>query len=410
MFDMNAVTALAVALGCGLLVGIERERRKGDGPHRTAAGVRSFVLATLCGAVAMLLDSPALVAVGAAFFAAVAFAAWWRDTSGDPGMTTEIALWLTYLIGVLAVHNAPLAAGVVVTLTAVLAAREPMHNFAKRWLQPAEVRDGIILAGLTLIALPLAPDQPLWGQVLNPRVLMNLFVLLLTLQAMAHVARRLMQARHAAALSAVASGFISSTATIATLGTQVRAGHMSASAAAGAGLLTCTATMLQMLAVAATVRPDWLPALWAPALAGAAVVGVWGWLRLGQTPAVAAAQDASQLFNLRAAALVALALTGAQAGVQLLTQWLGSPGLLAGAMLAALADIHAAAAALFAQASGPPQQNPLILQALILAFTVHTLNKSVFAAMTGGRTYALALLPGLLAQIAVFAGLLWWLK
>jgi uncharacterized membrane protein (DUF4010 family) len=168
--------------------------------------------------------------------------------------------------------------------------------------------------------------------------------------------------------------------------------------------------MLQMLAVAATVRPDWLPALWAPALAGAAVVGVWGWLRLGQTPAVAAAQDASQLFNLRAAALVALALTGAQAGVQLLTQWLGSPGLLAGAMLAALADIHAAAAALFAQASGPPQQNPLILQALILAFTVHTLNKSVFAAMTGGRTYALALLPGLLAQIAVFAGLLWWLK
>jgi uncharacterized membrane protein (DUF4010 family) len=351
-----------------------------------------------------------LVAVGAVFFAAVAFAAWWRDTSDDPGMTTEIALWLTYLIGVLSVKHAALAAGVAVTLTALLAAREPMHTFAKQWLQPAEVRDGIILAGLALIALPLAPDRPLWGQVLNPRVLTELFVLLLSIQALAHLARRLMQARRAAALSAVASGFISSTATIATLGTQVRGGQLSATAAAGAGLLTCAATMLQLLAVAAAVRPDWLALLWAPALAGAAVVGVWGWLRLGHTSATAAPQDASQLFSLRAAALVALALTGAQAGVQLFTLWLGSSGLLAGAMLAALVDIHAAAAALFAQASGPPQNNPLLLQALMLAFAVHTLNKAVFAAATGGQRYALALLPGLVAQIVVFAGALWWLQ
>ena len=43
---------LLVALGCGLLVGIERERRKGRGPHRGAAGMRSFALVTLAGALA----------------------------------------------------------------------------------------------------------------------------------------------------------------------------------------------------------------------------------------------------------------------------------------------------------------------------------------------------------------------
>ena len=37
-----ALAVLASALGCGLLMGIERERRKGSGPHRALAGVRSF--------------------------------------------------------------------------------------------------------------------------------------------------------------------------------------------------------------------------------------------------------------------------------------------------------------------------------------------------------------------------------
>jgi len=46
---------LAVAVGCGLLIGIERERRKGRGPRRGFAGVRTFTLAALLGAVAAAL-------------------------------------------------------------------------------------------------------------------------------------------------------------------------------------------------------------------------------------------------------------------------------------------------------------------------------------------------------------------
>ena len=46
---------LAVALGAGLLIGLERERRKGDGPLRRAAGIRSFSLAALAGALAQAL-------------------------------------------------------------------------------------------------------------------------------------------------------------------------------------------------------------------------------------------------------------------------------------------------------------------------------------------------------------------
>ena len=49
-----AAQALAAALGCGLLTGIERERNKGRGPSRALAGLRSFSLACVMGAVAML--------------------------------------------------------------------------------------------------------------------------------------------------------------------------------------------------------------------------------------------------------------------------------------------------------------------------------------------------------------------
>ena len=52
-----------MALGCGLLVGLERERRKGDGDDRAAAGVRSFTVATLAGALAHAIG-PAALGVG----------------------------------------------------------------------------------------------------------------------------------------------------------------------------------------------------------------------------------------------------------------------------------------------------------------------------------------------------------
>ena len=88
----SALAILASAAGCGLLMGIERERRKGTGPHRALAGVRSFTLASLAGAAAALTAVPALVALGAALVAALAVVAYARDRSGDPGVITEIAL------------------------------------------------------------------------------------------------------------------------------------------------------------------------------------------------------------------------------------------------------------------------------------------------------------------------------
>jgi uncharacterized membrane protein YhiD involved in acid resistance len=50
-----------VALGIGLLVGAERERRKGEGPLRRSAGIRTFAACALTGFVAQSLGGTYLL-------------------------------------------------------------------------------------------------------------------------------------------------------------------------------------------------------------------------------------------------------------------------------------------------------------------------------------------------------------
>mgnify|MGYP002135815246 CR=1 FL=1 len=422
-----AVAALAGALGCGLLMGIERERRKGEGPQRAFAGVRTFALTALAGVATALWGGSALVAVGAALVAALAVVAYVRDDrSGDPGATTEIALWLAYLVGVVCAHHLPTGAALAVLVTGLLASREALHRFAREWLRPAEVRGALVLAALALLVLPLAPHRPLWGEVLDPQVVARLVLVLLLIQSLAHLGRRLLAARHALALSSLASGFVSSTATIASLGMAVREGLESARVQGGAAAMSCVATMLQMLAVAATVQPQWLPLLAAPALAGGVAAALWGWLLLrsagaapvpapAPAPAPAAQESAPApsvppadpaMFRLRDALVIAALLTGIQVLVYALKLWWGDAGFLAGALLAALADVHAATAAVLLQ--GPPQDaaGPSLARALAAALSVHALSKTAVAWASGGWRYALAAGSGVLLHTAVFVALL----
>lgn len=423
----QAAVVLAAALGCGLLVGIERERRKGRGRMRAFAGLRTFALTAVLGSAAMLSGSYALVAVGAALVGGLAVVAHARDRSADPGVTTEVALWLTYLIGVLAVWSVGLAAAVAVGMTALLAARQRLHDFARRWLQPGEVRDGILLAALVLIGLPLLPDRPLWADLLNPHRLGQLLALLLAIQSLAHLSQRLLQARQAVLWSSVAAGFVSSTATIATMGLQVRQGQAGARWMAGAGLLSCVATLLQVLTVALAIEPAWLPVLWAPCLAGSAVALLAGWWLLqgatdglptlgassphaeglGLTRAGAAAVEAGRMFSLRGAVTVAALLAGVQLLVQALTHAIGPQGAMVGALLAALADLHSSVAAILASHAAAAEAGGTMV--LMAAIGLHGCSKLLTALLAGGWAYLAWLAPGLVLHTAVaVVGLALW--
>ena len=89
----------AVALGIGLLVGAERERSKGRGPTRREAGVRTFALAGLLGAISMHLGGALLLAIATAAVGALVSVAYFRRRGNDPGLTTEVGLLIIVLLG-----------------------------------------------------------------------------------------------------------------------------------------------------------------------------------------------------------------------------------------------------------------------------------------------------------------------
>src|SRR5688572_33383833 len=85
-------SAILVALGAGLLIGVERERRIKEDAVPAAAGVRTFAITALLGVLAALSDSQILfgaVALGVIVLTALSYQ---RSHDGDPGLTTEVAL------------------------------------------------------------------------------------------------------------------------------------------------------------------------------------------------------------------------------------------------------------------------------------------------------------------------------
>lgn len=405
------VLGLAVALGIGLLIGVERERNKGRGRLRGQAGVRSFTIVALTGALSQLSGEPWLVAAAALFVGGLALLSYRRTAAGDPGITTELALFATYVLGVMAVERPQLAAAAGVVVALLLAGRRRLHRFSTRVLTEGEGRSILQLAAAALIVLPLIPDRPLpWLAEVNPRNLWRLAVLLMTLQAAGHVAVRMTGAWLGLALSGLASGFVSSTATFAAMGARARAEPaLRASCVAGA-LFSNVATIAQLTVLAVAVQPALLAALWPMLLAGgaAAAAGAAAGLHRRRDTEAQAQPVSNRMFSLSQAVMVAALLTGVTAGVALVQNTLGAGAATIATALAGFADVHSAAASAYSLAARGRLPMEQMLLAVLLAFSANSLSKFVAAWVAGGAGFALRVLPGLVMLLAaVWAPVAW---
>jgi uncharacterized membrane protein (DUF4010 family) len=394
--------ALAVALGAGLLIGLERERRKGQGDDRAAAGLRTFMVTALAGAMGQILSFQ-VAAVVLAAVALLAGLSYWRSRAQDPGLTTEVALLATALIGMLAVPAPALAAGAAVVLAVVLAARERLHRFATQWLSDAEMHDTLMLAALVLILLPLLPAQPLaWFGGLSPRRMLALLVVILAMQALSHVAQRLLGSRLGLPVSGLLGGFVSSTATIAAMGGRVRSGQAPLLLASSAAVLSSAATWLQVLLMASVVVPQALP-LWMPmvgvGVAAPVVIGGLLWRRASSSAPVVL-PPGRQVLRLREAAMVGALLMGGAVLVNL-AQQRGELGLMVGTAIAALADAHAPMVALMSMSGSGLIGPDLAMSGVLLAITVNSATRSVAAWVAGGWAYGLAVATALAVNVAL---------
>jgi uncharacterized membrane protein (DUF4010 family) len=394
---------LAAALGSGLLIGIERERRKGRGVQREIAGVRTFGITALIGAAAQLTEQPWLIAAGALLVVALAAIGYWRSRSHDPGITTELSLFVTYVIGVTAMQHPQIAAGVAVVVTGLLAARSRLHRFSTQVLTTDEVHSALVLAGSALVILPMMPDHPLpaWAGI-EPRSLWRLAVLLMALQAAGHVALRMAGPRLGLALSGLVSGFVSSTATIASMGARARQAPELRPACVAGALSSNIATILQLALVAVAVQPAVLPGIAINLLgAGAATLAAAGWSLVQARHINLPSESSGLVFSFRKSVGFALLLSGTAASVAWLNQSVGTTVAGLGAALAGFADVHAACASIFTLAgSGQSAAVVDVRLPMLLALSANSTSKLVASWFVGGAAYGWRVSAGLLAMLA----------
>ncbi len=408
---------LAAALAIGLLVGTERHwRERQEAAGRRTAGVRTFALTGLLGGIMAILASHlgevgGALLLGFALLALLAaqlpFALREAAAENKVSATTQVAALGTYSLGALAVMGDMAVAGAAaVAMTAILAARESLHELMAR-ITWAELRSALVLLSMTLLVMPLVPEAPiaLLGG-LNPSKIWRLAILLAAISYLGYLAVRLLGAERGLLLSGAAGGLVSSTAVTLSNARLAAAGGAPVALAAGA-LIAGAISCLRTIAIVLFIAPDVARLLLAPLGITAIGMGL-GSLLLARRANAAGAAVAPQEnpFELGAVLKIALLL----AAVGLASKWaaekLGAAAVLAVSALTGLADVDAVALSvpLLAPASLSLE---LAGQAVLAAVGMNICAKAAYAVALGGGRFglpyaALSLGAGVVGALLVF--------
>jgi uncharacterized membrane protein (DUF4010 family) len=270
---------LAVAAALGMLVGLQRER-----VSSAMAGVRTFTLLTLAGALCAILTPMLgewLILVGMlgviAMIVMSNLISLLTEDKPDPGMTTETAAIVMFLIGALVVVG-PMAGAVVCTgaIALLLHLKDPLHKTVRR-IGEKEIRAVMQFVLIALVILPVLPDKtygPL--NVLNPYKIWLMVVLILGISLAAYAAVKILGSRVGALLAGVLGGLISSTATTVSYARKSREAPEASRLAAAIVLVASTVVFVRIIAEAAIVAPGVIGRLAPPLLTVAAMMGLLG--------------------------------------------------------------------------------------------------------------------------------------
>jgi uncharacterized membrane protein (DUF4010 family) len=160
--ELTAVfTNLGIALGLGLLVGLQREHA---GASRLA-GVRTFPLVTLLGTLCGLLSLAfggwiaALAFLSLAALMIIGNVVEYRNGQTDPGMTTEVAMLLMFSVGAyLVIGPREVAVAIGGGVAVLLHWKGPLHQLTSR-LGENDLKQIMQFVLLSMVILPVLPDK-----------------------------------------------------------------------------------------------------------------------------------------------------------------------------------------------------------------------------------------------------------
>lgn len=408
---LDILLNLATALGAGLLIGTERSWSGRDNAGEELAGLRTFGLSGLFGGLAALCASyfgpwswvTIFVVLGLLVVAGYVIEARYSD---DRGMTTEVALLLTFLLGSLAVaESRSLAASAAVVVALLLSLKARLHS-ALHKLNEAELGGALKLLFISVVLLPALPNEGYgpWNA-FNPYVTWWMVVLIAGIGFAAYIAIRVLGTRHGLMLTALLGGIVSSTAMTMTLS---RLDSPQLRSALAAGLLATSALMFpRVLLEVGLVNYTLLQPLIAPMLAAGLIYAagaLYYFLRAAKLPDSPAEPPLKNPFELGPALRFAALLVVILFLVEGAQRTLGDTGVYLVSVVSGLTDVDAITLSL-ANSARTELSQEVAVRGIFLAALSNSLVKAFLIILIGGRAMALHTIPfmaaGLLAGLAI---------
>lgn len=432
---------LAIALGVGMLVGLQREKAGSE-----LAGVRTFPLITMLGAMVVVVSQrlfPVEAGTGAgagAWPTAIVLAAGLvamavvvltgnliRPGVLHPGgghdrephgLTTEVAILVMFIVGAM-IGAGMRAEGVAIGAgTAVLLFLKPSLRRFTSALSDDDVRAIMQFAAISLIVLPVVPDRAMGPlDAINPYKLWLLVVLVTGVSLSGYVALRLFGPRAGLMLGGLLGGLVSSTATTVSYARLAQTRPALARSCAAAIAIACAVMGARMIVlvwlVAREEGANLLPGLGAfllalalPALVGAALSRVGRHADADEPEPQREARNPTELKT-------ALVFAAIYALVLVLMTWgkqsLGNAGMFTIAALSGVADMDAITLSSAGLVARGDLGVSVAVRAILIAAVVNTLFKLAMAWSIGGarlgRQIALYFAAPLVLGALVAAGL-----
>jgi uncharacterized membrane protein (DUF4010 family) len=314
---------MGVAIGIGMLAGMEREWSNKD------VGIRTFAIVALLGMLASLIGQNVAIAslIGVLLLVAAMNA---RSILTDRSLeiTTSAALIVNYLLGVLVGLGhifTPVAGAIVMTM--LLAWKTELSRFAGG-LQPSEIRSAVLLGLIGFVIYPVLPNRYVdpW-QLFNPSDAWISVIAIAGIGFVNYVLLRIYSTR-GLYLGAIFGGLVNSSATVAELASRAQATGM-VTRTTTLCLLTTMAMFARNLILATLFSPRSLSATLVPLLAMTLVAGFWIWRDRAIEDKVAGTLTLNSPISLAKVVWFGLLFIVIQVVGTLLTRFFGSYGMLA---------------------------------------------------------------------------------
>ncbi len=401
------LVSLGVALALGLLVGMQRER-----VDKTVAGVRTFAIITMLGALAAvvqrqtgawLIPAALVVIMGAAILGEYLSA---TARQKFDGITTIAAAGVMVVVGSLcALEQRMLAIAAAGMTYLLLYAKDPLHQAIGR-MSATDVRAISTFVLISMVILPVLPDESFGPyDVLNPRRIWLMVVLVVSISLAGYVLHKFVAGRGGLVINGILGGLISSTAT--TVGMARRAAGMKSAAGPAAVVLIATAVVYIRVAVVAGVTSPTLFAAMAVPLGLmflASLAAVLIELRRGSGSEEYMAEPSNPT-ELRSAVIFALVFALVLLTTSFAKEQFGNSGLYVVSAISGLVDMDAITLSAAGMTASGTAEPGLAWRAIVIAIISNLIFKGGVAWVMGGPQFGRVVTRGFLIQGIAGAGL-----